>query len=693
MARSIGYATPFEVQVLLLGAASVVVLVPLRGMSEGLPVIRLLGAFSLFMIPGLLLTRRFLAEHFPGMTLVPLSFTISVGIFGLAGVPMLILHLSTNEYLGVCAVIVTASLALAALGLFSSGTTKAKRVMENKDSRYLWGPFLLLAGALASVSQVRSPIIDGDTWVYLAYVRAFERANRLAVYNPYTGDKVLPFSRVKIDGWLLIQAALSRVSGIDPIELALRYLTPILILLTLLAFYCLARLLFESRTSGLVAACVYALFFLVYLNPSINTFGGELVGRVIQDKFAARFIFLPVALALAFAFLKSKRKRYLLCFGFICWSVCVVHPVVLGVIAISMAGFAIVYLALNWRDKRAWIGIATLAMAGASVVILPSTLIFLLTGHSLSAFFAKTDINDTAPAVIKYMVFLKPAWKHIYKLGNGLYMMNPSLILNRAILASYVLGIPFLLWRLKRSLAAQLLFGTLIFTGAVVYIPQVATFVGNNLVLPGQLWRLAWPIPLAAMLTLGWIVSDALRWLQSRIKSLDSLSWLSPFAPLVLVCMLVAATSPASVIGLASVYHREGLAFDPIYRWMEHNIKKPGVVLAPARENLRIPAFSTNLNVISVRGKTVLKHLDALQRLAGRHIRVPRGALDDHRFFSGSSLKEDMDILQRNKVDYLLLYANTPLDRQISHLPGFTRLDTPGAHYSLYVVNRSKLAP
>src|SRR3712207_9524726 len=65
--------------------------------------------------------------------------------------------------------------------------------------------------------------------------------------------------------------------------------------------------------------------------------------------------------------------------------------------------------------------------------------------------------------------------------------------------------------RLKGSLAAQLLLGMMYLTTVVVYMPTIATFLGDNVVLPGQIWRLAWPIPLAAMLALGWLTWEATR--------------------------------------------------------------------------------------------------------------------------------------------------------------------------------------
>ena len=159
---------------------------------------------------------------------------------------------------------------------------------------------------------------------------------------------------------MLEQAAFSRVSGIDPIELVLGYLRPTLVVMSLLAFYALARTLLKSETAALLAGSLYALFFLIQLDPTLGSFGREFVGRVAEDKFAARFLILPVTLVFAFLFFESRRLRYLAVFAFLCWAVVAIHTVGLAIIGLSTAGFGLANLAVNWREKGAWIRTAAL---------------------------------------------------------------------------------------------------------------------------------------------------------------------------------------------------------------------------------------------------------------------------------------------------------------------------------------------
>ena len=533
-------------------------------------------------------------------------------------------------------------------------------------------------------------------------MREFLSTDKLALFEPYFGSEASQ-SRAQINAWLLEQAALSRISGVDPMALVFDYLVPTLVVISLLAFYALARTLFKSEAAALLAGCLYALFFLVNLSPETYAFGGDyplqggFISRVAEDKFLARFLFLPVALNLAFAFLESRQWRYLAAFTFICWSVMIVHPVGLAIIGLSMAGFGFLYLAVNWRRREAWTKTASLGVALLSVVFVP-VLYVLTTGNSLATVLRSSDINSGDPDVLANMVFVMPERMRILELGEGLYMMHPSLILNPVILGAFLLGVPFLLWRINHSLAAQLLVGMLLLAALVCYVPPVATFVGDRVVLPGQLWRLAWPIPLAALLTLGWMTWEATRRAEAYLSRLGIVQRATRFLPLVLVVALIAVTEPMVAASAKKAYNpseatlNKSVCLDPSFSWMQDNITEPSVVLAPDTQNMCIPAYSAQANVVSLRGATLLNHLAALERRAPAEIEVPQGALDVRTFFRSSTLGEKIKILRRYEVDYVMVRADSTLERILERQPGFTAIDTFGERHSLYAVNRQRLS-
>ena len=695
-----GRVRRFEGAVVVSSVGAMVAVGPLQGALGEYPLALFGSALFLFLVPGVLIGHWMMAERPWGKAaLVPVSFVISIGLFGLLGVPLLMLHLSLDAYMWVFGVVLSVFLTMAMFRA-ARGEPPARgddAAPAGSTSRWLWAPFLLLSAALAFVTRAKVPHPYNDIWVYLAYAREFLSTERLALYEPYFGEET-GLSRAQINGWLLEQAALSRISGIDLVELVFDYLAPTLVVVALLAFYVLARTLFKSEAAALLAGCLYALFFLVHLSPSLSSFGGEFIGRVAEDKFVARFLFLPVSLVFAVASLESGRRRYLVAFAFLCWSVVVVHPVGLAIIGLCVAGFGLVHVAVNRRGREAWAKVGSLGGALLSVVLIPA-LYVLVTGNSLAASLKSADINSHDPEVLSNMAFVRPEWEHILPLGGGFYIMHPSLVLNPVILTAFLLGIPFLLWRLKSSLAAQLLLGVLLLTTVVCYVPPIATFVGDTIVLPGQLWRLAWPISLAALLTLGWMAWEVTRRVEAHLSGLGIVRSAVRFLPLVLVVALMAAAAPPTVAGAEGVYRTEEEnaqverhCFDPIYGWMRENMTQQSVVLAPDLENTCIPAYSASANVVSLRGGLILDVLPELERRTDGGVSVPRGALGVQTFFSRPTSGEVIRVLRRHEADYVMVpKGKRRLDRLLVRLPGVVDTYSPKQGYHLYVVDHRRL--
>jgi hypothetical protein len=239
----------------------------------------------------------------------------------------------------------------------------------------------------------------------------------------------------------------------------------------------------------------------------------------------------------------------------------------------------------------------------------------------------------------------------------------------------------------------------LLLATVVCYAPPVATFVGDHVVLPGQLWRLAWPIPLAALLTLGWMAWEATRRTEAYLRRFGIVGRATRFVPLVLLAVLMVAATPATVAGAASVYRTDEEAaqverscFDPIFGWMGINITEPSVVLAPDLENTCIPAYSASANVLSLRGGLILDVLPALEERTDGRVRVPRGAQDVRAFFSRPTSGEVNRILRRHEVDYVMVPTVKPrLNRLLRSLPGIIPTNNPEQGYRLYVVDHRKL--
>jgi tetratricopeptide (TPR) repeat protein len=676
---------------LLLGLVCLALVGPLRGVLAPFPALLFLASFALFMIPGALLSGLIRDRGLSGAARVPVAFVFSTGIFGLLGIPLLVLHRSIGEYLVLCGIILAASLFVLILGALGSKEDAGDDADSPESSRsfgtrlsvyWPWIPFLLLAGALAYASVTKTHPLEEDIWAYLANVQQFSNADSLALYNPYFGDEFKGFSRMMINGWLLEQAALARVSGVDPVEMTLQYLTPTLVVISLLAVYAVAKTIIGSETGAAITGCLLAVLYLVSLttplaeSPLVS--GGEFIRYVTEDKYVARFVFVPVALALAILALKTRRLRYLLLFAFVCPSAAAVHPLGLIFIGLPVAGLGLLHLLVNLRDRGAWgyvggLGLSLLAVGG------PPTLYLVATGSSLLQ-----RMESMAPRVATSLTQGLSYYDQIQQVGDR-YIVDPVLLLNPAVLAAYVLGAPFLVLRVSKSPAAQLLLGTLLLVPVVCFVPWISGPIAE-VIGPWILPRLAWPIPLAAVLVLGWLLWEGLAYARRRLGESGSrterLAGLL-LAPLLVFCGLLAAT-PSSIAQIETADEsgetprEEVSCSDPVYAWMESDLPAPSTVLAPEAENSCIMARTSSVDILNYRkqkpGKNEFKVI--LER-----------------FYDSATLDTDMiRALRYYEVDYVMLPKDEELGEQMRHRPdSFAEVEIPDAQYVLYEVDLPNL--
>lgn len=690
----------------LLASAAICLLLlgPLRGAVEPLPVLRFLAALALFLIPGFVLSAPFTGE-FP--VRLPMAFALSVGTFGVLALPILLLHESLDLYLALCGGVLLLALIAATLLLLRGkpgGTSERERPTFGVVPVFLWALFALVATALAAVSVTRVPGTGEDSWVYLSYIREYLEGAGLGASNPYTGEASGGFSRLTLNGWLVEEAALARVSGLEPVSLFHGYLTPTLVIFSLLAFYALARTGTGDTRAALFASVLYAVPFLATLDYSLLAAGGELVGRASEDKFLARFIFLPIALIPVLKFLEERgrgRWWHLLLFAFLSYSVVLVHPLGFALIGLAVAALAPVHLVLSGRDRRrAWVGMLTLGgvLLGAAI---PALAYFLsTTGGGLSIL---ESTNDNRKSFLLY------AWERderLLRIGEDSVILHPALILEPAVLGAYLIGLPFLFLKVKGSLPARLLLGVMLLLPVMLYVPPVATFVGG-IVGPWTLWRLAWPLRLAAALALGWALWElfgyALRLVEGRFVRFGGptraiVRHAMALLPVVMLISLLAVVSPMALTGAQAVQTKDetaqaqSLCTDPALSWLSEGLREPGVVLTPGNESGCLAAHSLDARLANRRELSVVRNEDALEQSLGSELDLPGITEQSKEFYESQTVDRKMlGFLRSRKVDLVLLPIDSVLAAQLDHLPVFERKNAPGKRYLLYGVDRKKL--
>ena len=692
--RTLRRLVSFEALFLVLALFAILVLrPPLRDNLAFLPdPATAVPAFVLLAAPGVALGGLLAGRA--GLALrVALAVPLGVAAFGLPALAALALKTSFAAYLAAGRWVVTLSLVvLLYLALRKLITGRAPEQASGQVSGWwdllLWVPFAGLTGVLAALSAVTFHEPNTDVWTYIRFVEEFSG-------SPALNASVEGFSRTTLGGWFLVQAALSEVSGVQPVTLTLSYLAPFLVVAAVLAFYGTARVLFENESAALFVGCLYALFLLVSLDGTIFSTGGEFVGRITEDKFVARFIFLPPALAAAVLFVRDKKLRYLALFGLLCAGVLSVHPVGLVIIGIPVAGFGLVHLALNLRSLRDWLAVFGLWASGL-LVALPLAGYLLVTD---SRFISR--LSNTAPAVAEFRVRVWEYGDRLLALGDGSYIMHPALLLEPLVFAGYAVGVPFLVWKSWRTVAARLLLGTLLLTPAVVYIPPVSSFIGE-VIGPWTLWRLAWPIPLAAALTVAWAAWEALAYVRRKLGEIRSsrfavnpAKFAAALLPLSAVVLLAAATLPAVSTGVRAVDTPAEVPWgattcsDPVFPFLAQELEASGGIMAQDRENSCIAAYSDGLQVLSYRDEA----LNVQAALGREEADSPQGRGVVERFFDSPLItRQKIGVLESRGVDYILLPVNSPLNPALGGLPGITALDNPGNRYNLFRVDRDELS-
>lgn len=313
------------------------------------------------------------------------------------------------------------------------------------------------------------------------------------------------------------------------------------------------------------------------------------------------------------------------------------------------------------------------------VIVGPPAAYMLATGNPLLFRLDATD-PDVATKLIENWQYEQ----RLLEIGEGSYIAHPSLLLDPAMLGAYLLGVPFLVWKVKQakeSLAAQLLLGVLAFVPVVTFVPYTATLI-SDIISPWMLYRLTWPLLLAALLVLGWMCWEALRFAGTRLGRFDLTRRVAPWLPLIIVGLLLIEAVPLALTSLRAaedpgeIAQDETSCLDPTFRWMQGSIiPAPSGVMAPRTENPCILANAVSARVVGVRGQT-----------------SPQAQQDLENFYAAPTVgPETLEILERREIGYVVLPINSPLNVQLEHLPGFARMNNPGERYRVYkVADREK---
>jgi hypothetical protein len=259
------------------------------GSMAGLPLV--LVGLVIFMLPGAALL-CLLGDDETWWERLALAFVASLALVGVVSQMAIFLHASIQFVLWGFLILTAILLAGAVLRCVLAPGEPRKRESKDRPPVWLWAILAVMVAA-AVIYQVNSPL-NGDEFDAGAFTQNMLVDDRMMVNEPKLGAGLPVSPRFDFSAWLVDQALLSRITGQNLWD-QFQVLRLPLMLLTLAAFYRLARSVTGRRDAAAVATIVW-IFYLLTTNE-FTVAGYETVARPDLDKCVAGFIVLPIALS------------------------------------------------------------------------------------------------------------------------------------------------------------------------------------------------------------------------------------------------------------------------------------------------------------------------------------------------------------------------------------------------------------
>ncbi len=301
----------------------------LLGVIHGLPAYAtfFVSALAIILFPGVVLSvvAPSRTDFLSLPELLALWFVLGTGLLAMCGFVGLALHARLNHLTLALSSVYAAFIILLVVRMLvkrtgspDSDELQAQRVDETSQQPTQAHPrpsvqrstrrltcIILLAVAIGSALITLATPRDVDDWYYLAYVRDFVAGHALRSEDAIL-DMGHPASpRIWYASWWVVEAMLSKATGVDPVACHQIFLPLLLVPFTVLAFFMLSRQVFRSERRALLGCLFQVLFYLSSAYP-YNSTGWLVFCRISQDKALACFGVVPVVIALALRFMRVR---------------------------------------------------------------------------------------------------------------------------------------------------------------------------------------------------------------------------------------------------------------------------------------------------------------------------------------------------------------------------------------------------
>ena len=628
--------------------------------------------FTLLILPGLLLLESLFTRQKPSWTLqLPLAFVLSIGLLSLPTVALLLLK-TTIMPLGWIAALL--NLTLVALFIWLPTPQFAQNEQTSNHDRGQPHPLLqailIMATGLTLITFLRtaSTWSFGDNWNYLFYIRNYLDGNLNAAITPFLATNDIggvAYSRATLTAWWVLQALVAHAAHVNLLDMYTIYLPPLLMVLSISAFYSLAHTLFRHANLAAGASILQLLYYFASIT-SHDWIGRGFFDRLIEDKFLVWFIILPITILLTLHYLTGDSKRYLIPLALGIIALGFTHPLGLVQWGLVVGSFILFRLLLGQeRANLTRIFVLTAVLSVFLLAPLAQRQLALASGAfgPISGRIAQSELNSTRLLLFSAI--------------DNLYIAHPHLIAHPLTLLALILTPLLFLGNVRQQIAIQFLLATMIIPLFLIYNPLTAPFIGR-FITPWLLWRIPWVLPIT--LTISYSLYLFMHTIQAQWPHIRRWRWL--LAAIAIGLTGVALNTPIRH-GLHILEVRQQKTMTTSERELLLKLNEldtnNSVILANPSLNSTIPAFATSANVLTFRW-------------------VPANRIASHdtdRFFGSDLLDRFLfHTLKRWSVRYIVIEQTHPLAFQMVRLPTHFALVYSNADYALYeVIDPSKLPP
>jgi hypothetical protein len=450
------------------------VLFPWQARLSSLPVLQFLIGFALFLLPGVFTVLYFDENKIIHPKSLLKGLAVSVFAAGILGFFARLLQLNFTFIL---------------LGFALWGIVIIPLVMlqnakwQFQFERPTWWELVILLAAVVGVgyfmTYARPPLIHDDAFTYNALLYYYQHAPKLNFQFPEVYER-LEIPRFWIAFWPLVEALISRLSGVDGLIITGVFLPPMLAGFSFMGIYVLARTLGLPRPAAAFAVLMqgFSLMRLTRFNQPGNLF----FQRLTEDKVAAAFVLSLALFLLVVEYFDSPTTKKLVFAAIAALAMVFTHPIQFGMSCMILGVYGLVNL-FN-RDLR-WKYIALIG-ALAVIVLIPYSFRFGGGEYSQTLSFSLDDVAENDE-------FARFGVRRVDVIeGTRFYGISQYLTTGLPYEISLVsVGLSlFFFWK---NNAARFVLAAFAVLGVSMF-PYTGWIVGM-FTTPFQLWRLTWQMP------------------------------------------------------------------------------------------------------------------------------------------------------------------------------------------------------